>query len=496
MIPLSFWNILAAFLAFLAFLCTRLFDFDISIGLHTPPLPVSYLAGPAASSLERLSLHHAPSPNASTADVTAVILNWSRLPNVIRIVSILCSPLLDGVLATILIWNNNPSIILKEEVLGCRHKVQVKNSPYNAYFGARFEACATAPTPFCFIQDDDYLILPEIVYALRARATHTSPSGIFLQPPDEMLASAMSRISVDSRIHTSFSWLGYGSIIRRSEARDLLDVMRVLNLTDEEVKMADNYFSVLRNTFTENWFDQNIPLGGGQAFTVGQEGTERNNRHIRRAAELLDSILLCEGPSCILPELNSIPFIQSGPPLELSSTVAPCVGAACILETSIGSLANALGSRAQAARSILDVQNQSIRSLQPSDRDTYLKHPPSQAVDGKPETAFCHDGVKSGEHITLELLHDVPPQWSLLELAMLVDPGTGAMIRGASFYLLGEGDPAIGGSPECHEVEGYTLEECHVTTSHLSQGSLSLRLSFEQESMKPWCFHEMWIRGT
>ena len=44
--------------------------------------------------------------------------------------------------------------------------------------------------------------------------------------------------------------------------------------------MADNYFTILSNNIPERWFDGGVELGGGQAFTVGQEGEERNNRHI------------------------------------------------------------------------------------------------------------------------------------------------------------------------------------------------------------------------
>jgi hypothetical protein len=42
-----------------------------------------------------------------------------------------------------------------------------------------------------------------------------------------------------------------------------------LKFSDEERKMADNYFTILRNDFTEIWHDQGIELGGGQPFTVG-----------------------------------------------------------------------------------------------------------------------------------------------------------------------------------------------------------------------------------
>jgi hypothetical protein len=45
-------------------------------------------------------------------DITVVLLNWSRLPNVILIAASLCSPTLEGVVSKILIWNNNPAINL------------------------------------------------------------------------------------------------------------------------------------------------------------------------------------------------------------------------------------------------------------------------------------------------------------------------------------------------------------------------------------------------
>jgi len=90
----------------------------------------------------------------------------------------------------------------------------------------------------------------------------------------------MRSITVDARIHTSFAWLGYGTIIRRSQAVEFLALMARLGASDDEMKMADNYFTILSNTFTETWFDQGLELGGGQPFTVGTEGHIRNNRHI------------------------------------------------------------------------------------------------------------------------------------------------------------------------------------------------------------------------
>ena len=54
----------------------------------------------------------------------------------------------------------------------------------------------------------------------------------------------------------------------------------MLKLSKEEREMANNYFTILRNTIPEVWFDSGIELGGGMPFTVGNEGIERNYRHI------------------------------------------------------------------------------------------------------------------------------------------------------------------------------------------------------------------------
>lgn len=56
--------------------------------------------------------------------------------------------------------------------------------------------------------------------------------------------------------------------------------MGELNATEDEMKMADNFYAILSNEYSEIWFDQGVELGGGEAFTVGVEGDERNRRYI------------------------------------------------------------------------------------------------------------------------------------------------------------------------------------------------------------------------
>jgi hypothetical protein len=65
------------------------------------------------SSLLRVHTSHLTAPN---PDTTAVILNWSRFENVVKIVSNLCDPSLQEVIATIYIWNNSPRMKVSTDV--------------------------------------------------------------------------------------------------------------------------------------------------------------------------------------------------------------------------------------------------------------------------------------------------------------------------------------------------------------------------------------------
>ena len=68
--------------------------------------------------------------------------------------------------------------------------------------------------------------------------------------------------------------------MHRELSESFLSLVEDLKFSDEERKMADNYFTILRNVFTEIWHDQGIELGGGQPFTVGTEGEQRNRIHM------------------------------------------------------------------------------------------------------------------------------------------------------------------------------------------------------------------------
>lgn len=116
-----------------------------------------------------------------------------------------------------------------------------------------------------------------------------APSSIHLQPPQEMLTSTLRTVIVEPNIRTTFAWLGYGTIIKKSQAVEFLALLDQLDISDEQHKMADNYFTILRNDLPERWFDAEIELNGGVPFTTGPEGEERNSQHIVRLCLLSDS---------------------------------------------------------------------------------------------------------------------------------------------------------------------------------------------------------------
>jgi hypothetical protein len=83
-----------------------------------------------------------------------------------------------------------------------------------------------------------------------------------------------------------------------------ISLMRTLNASESEFGMTDNYFAFIANIVPEVWRDKCIDLGGGQAFKVGTEGDESNQRHILHAAELLDEISACKR-TCIIWQSRS-----------------------------------------------------------------------------------------------------------------------------------------------------------------------------------------------
>ncbi|KAF8581207.1 hypothetical protein K439DRAFT_1354758 [Ramaria rubella] len=327
-------------------------------------------------------------------DTTVVLLNWSRLENVILQVSVYCGPLLRGI---------------HFSTTKCdRERVEIFNSPSNVYFQARFIGCVQSHSRFCFLQDDDYITRPEIlrnIHAsfLLAAFTARSPSAIILLPSHDHLETELLDVSVPypgprtGLVYTSFACLGHGTFLLQSQAAAYLSLLHDLKLSEEEMNIADNYFTLLNARSPRIWLTHTIELSDASStapFTVGVEGTERNWRHIEHAMVYLNTALLRDAGALSTDDIR-----PSGPGASRIYT-APCIQDACTISSNITMIPSWCN------LPCIWTDDVSMRSLQAKrlaqfghERASwYIKHPLSNAVDGNVETAFRSIGRKWREH--------------------------------------------------------------------------------------------------
>lgn len=203
---------------------------------------------------------------------------------------------------------------------------------------------------------------------------HADSAPIHLLPPPDHLSTQLRHYVQPPLVNTSFAWLGYGTLVRREQAKEFLTLLKEYDLNQGEMRMADNYFTILRNAgVPTTWFDDGVELGGGQPFTVGSEGNERNWRHIERALELL--------------LLKSLPKPLPHPTETDRLAYAPCIGGRpALLATNIRFIPEF--SPSSPSVRLRTVEAHRIALLGSGTVETYINHPFSHAVDGKDETFF------------------------------------------------------------------------------------------------------------
>ncbi|KAI0800750.1 hypothetical protein C8Q74DRAFT_1454356 [Fomes fomentarius] len=496
-------------------------------------LPVTYRVDvPEFDTYERVSILPKVAAASAKPDVTAVLLNWSRFPNVLLITSLLCGPWLEGTIAEVYVWNNSPRKLTYEDLkhTGCpQSRLHIHTAPANLLFQARYLACAQVNTAYCFIQDDDYLIRSEIIQSLYARITETQASrAIHLLPPHEHLSTTLREIHVPAQdrshlsdVHTSFAWLGHGTMLRRSEAQSFLSFLRYINATSEDMKMADNFFTILSNRVPEIWFDQGFELGGGQPFTVGSEGDERNKNYILRAAKYLESLTRCGGASCddpvdaqqVRPKLPYITLDRSYAPERWSR--AACRGAACVLETNIRTLPEDISHTANNIADMISLEVRNAEKLGDPGKANYLEHPPSNAVDMKANTVFqSFSHATQGDTVILDVLTDISGahEWTAVELVWLVDSSTEQTLKSCTFEWSSDNVTwsIVSHVPICYDTaqEASTLDGAPVILRECSVqivfGSDALRPSaygryyrarLGEDRAERWTISEVWLRG-
>ncbi|KAI9570335.1 hypothetical protein HD554DRAFT_2085552 [Boletus coccyginus] len=450
-------------------------------------------------------------------NVTAIILNWSRLENVIRIASLLCGPWLDDTVAKVYVWNNSPQK-LSREIFSSAHcdtrKLRIENSPENLYFYARFLACTKASTPYCFIQDDDYIILPELIKTLRVRVEESSQSGIYLLPPHEHLSSRLRTTVTSSGIHTSFAWLGHGTMLNRQRVLSFVSLLHEdsLGMTKEQIKMADNYFTVLNNEVPEIWFDQGIELGGGQPFTMGHEGTERNRMHIRNACRYLDEIVARPfyATTSSYTQVASVGPAKTGDhvfnPEHYHVNRTAALGTPYLLESNIKLFPDDNMPNSLAAIDLLGNEERRARLMGHDAVLHYQQHPLSCAVDGNTGTAFRSPyNAKQGDYILIDVLSAFEFNNSIVELVFLVAPNNEHILRRSEYACSSDGKRWFSSTYRLvsrHTTVGIEstqdrdndLLECSIRMA--GEHARFFKATAGEDVSLPWVIYEVWVRSV
>jgi len=364
-------------------------------------------------------------------------------------------------------------------------------------------ACASSQSPYCFIQDDDYLVRPEIIRTLHSRIVSSDNLGsIHLLPPHEYLSSrSLSVFSTDGTVHTSFAWLGHGAIIHRPLSSAFLSLMEPLGFSEDEKKMADNYFTILHNEVVEVWLDRGIELGGGQPFTAGNEGEQRNRKHIHRATEYLNEIISSGKKHEYVSSKHGFPFS----PVDY----AACVGTPCLLSTDIPMLDRSFTHSVSDPTQLLVVGLRNLNSLRADDKECISSHSLSHAADGDVATYFMSThSAKINDSIMLDMTTPIDRQWCNIEMVLVVNPVTAGTLTRCDFDSSVDSLSWVSSSDSltCHSLPdtttpgvGHGLFECSVRFSQGYTMAQYFRLRLVSNSNtaveERWVIYEIWMRG-
>ncbi|GAA6004003.1 uncharacterized protein JCM10292_000647, partial [Rhodotorula paludigena] len=180
-------------------------------------------------------------------DTAAVVLHWKRTENVGVILAHLCQYTFFD---TILVWNNNPEITLTPQTFAKSRcpasELRIYNSPRNLFFLARYLACAQSSSPYCFFQDDDWVVQP--VRSLYAQFKRDPEGPVVVHTNEEVaVLYGLEWCFFQDPLHTCFSWVGTGAFTSRQHVERFLAQTGELAYSRAELAHADNSFTTFMN---------------------------------------------------------------------------------------------------------------------------------------------------------------------------------------------------------------------------------------------------------
>ncbi|MBW0481443.1 hypothetical protein O181_021158 [Austropuccinia psidii MF-1] len=247
-----------------------------------------------------------------TADVTAVVLNWHRLENMIVIVAHLCR---YDFFEAIIIWNNDPLQRLTREDFKhthCpAHKLSIYNAPSNMFFFARFLACLQSKTKYCYFQDDDCIVNSIRSMYFQFQALQPDDRAIVVQADPIYSVMYGWEWCFNDRLgwlHTCFAWLGHGSFVSKTSVLGFLNLISEQALPSDSIALADNFFATALNhqpTVIVSSKILSLPFSS-KGFSDGTAGLEQNRLYIQRGVEKLMSLLYSDKMPRMSQNVSSI----------------------------------------------------------------------------------------------------------------------------------------------------------------------------------------------
>ncbi|KAL1925595.1 uncharacterized protein VTP21DRAFT_478 [Calcarisporiella thermophila] len=345
---------------------------------------------------ESLDLLAGARPQEGRGQATAILLNWARLENMRIIVKHLCQ---YDMFKTIVIWNNNQNVRLESKLFeeSCPGRVSIFNSPGNMHFVARYMACAAASTPYCYFQDDDWIIRHlRSMYANFLRFpqfVHTDTNADVYSLTNWKWCFYNDGVS----LHTCFSWVGTGAFVARDKVVQFLKMTSTTGMDPTEFAYADMYFTTFMNQPPYQLENELLELPQENAFSAG-EGRIRNKIYMHKALEHIFSHLHNKTGLFEAEEL--------APTLYQRDVRSPCHHDRCLFLTNKHSFPNVRVLRYLPHINITENEDTHENLFKTS---PFISNPYSHAVDGGDWTAWkSQKDISAGDYIGLDLLLPLP----------------------------------------------------------------------------------------
>ncbi|CAG8717752.1 27725_t:CDS:2 [Gigaspora margarita] len=335
-------------------------------------------------------------PTDGDGETTAILLNWSRLENLKIIVKHLCQ---YSMFKEIMIWNNNGDIHLSDQMFTetqCS-KIRYYNSPGNMHFIARYMACAMATTPYCYFQDDDWIIRHmRSIYANFLRfpnLIHTDTNA------DVYSLTNWKWCFFDDSVdlHACFSWVGTGAFVSRDNVVRFLKMASITEMDPTEFAYGDMYFTTFMNQVPYQLENELMELPQENAFSAG-EGRIRNKIYMHKALVRLYDHLSRKTDTFETKEIS--------PSIYQRDVRSPCANDRCLFLTNKHSFPDV---RAFRYRPYINISESERIHESYYDTGHFIRHPYSHAVDDKDWTAWkSQEVIRKDDYISLDLLFPMP----------------------------------------------------------------------------------------